>query len=49
MFGASALKLAKFGLSFTGTEAAILFTGMVVAFVSVLAIRFLLGYTEPMT
>lgn len=47
MFGASALKLAKFGLSFTGTEAAILFTGMVVAFVvSVLAIRFLLGYIK---
>ncbi len=45
MFGASAYKLYKFGLDFTGTEIAILLTGMVVAFVvSVLAIRFLMGY-----
>ena len=47
MFGASALKLAKFGLVFTGMEMAILVTGMVVAFVvSVLAIKFLLGYIK---
>lgn len=47
MFGASALKLAKFGLNFTGMEAAILLTGMVVAFiVSVIAIRFLIKYIK---
>jgi len=47
MFGASALKLAKFGLVFTGTEMAILLTGMIVAFVvSVIAIKFLLGYIK---
>ena len=41
MFGASALKLYKFGLNFTGLEFAILLTGMIVAFlVSVVAIRF---------
>lgn len=45
MFGASALKLVKFGFSFTGMEIAVLLTGMVVAFlVSILAIRFLLIY-----
>ena len=45
MFGASALKLVKFGLDFTGMEIAILLTGMIVAFfVSVIAIKFLLGY-----
>jgi undecaprenyl-diphosphatase len=47
MFGASALKLVKFGFSFTGLEIAILLTGMIVAFiVSVIAIRFLLGYIK---
>lgn len=47
MFGASALKLVKFGFRFTGTEAAILITGMLVAFVvSVAAIKFLLGYIK---
>ncbi len=47
MFGASALKLLKFGFSFTGIEIAILLTGMVVAFVvSVFAIRFLMGYIK---
>ena len=47
MFGASALKLAKFGLVFTGMEMAILLTGMIVAFVvSVFAIKFLLGYIK---
>ncbi|MGI6144633.1 MAG: undecaprenyl-diphosphate phosphatase [Clostridia bacterium] len=47
MFGASALKLMKFGFSFTGLEIAILLTGMIVAFVvSVLAIKFLLSYIK---
>ncbi len=45
MFGASLLKLVKFGFAFTGTEIAILLVGMVTAFViSILAIRFLMGY-----
>ncbi|HWT27360.1 MAG TPA: undecaprenyl-diphosphate phosphatase [Mobilitalea sp.] len=47
MFGASALKLIKFGFNFTGTELAILLTGMIVAFfVSIISIRFLLGYIK---
>lgn len=47
MFGASLLKLVKFGFYFTGTEAAILIVGMVTAFVvSVLAIKFLMGYIK---
>lgn len=45
MFGASLLKLLKFGFTFTGLEVMILVVGMVVAFVvSVLAIKFLMGY-----
>lgn len=45
MFGASLLKLVKFGLDFTGIEVAILATGMIVAFlVSIIAIRFLMRY-----
>ena len=45
MLGASALKLAKFGLDFTGMEFSILLTGMAVAFgVSILAIKFLMRY-----
>jgi len=45
MFGASALKLVKFGFDFTSMEIAILLTGMIVAFVvSLVAIRFLLVY-----
>lgn len=45
MFGASLLKLVKFGFHFTGTEICILAAGMVTAFViSILAIRFLMGY-----
>lgn len=45
MFGASALKLLKFGLNFTGMEIIILITGMLVAFlVSVVAIRMLMKY-----
>jgi len=47
MFGASALKLAKFGFVFTSKELALLLTGMIVAFVvSVLAIRFLMRYIQ---
>ncbi|MCI5528916.1 MAG: undecaprenyl-diphosphate phosphatase [Blautia sp.] len=47
MFGASLLKIVKFGLSFTGTEVVILLLGMVVAFVvSILAIKFLMGYIK---
>ena len=45
MLGASLLKLVKFGFDFTGTEAAILAAGMIVAFaVSMAVIRFLMGY-----
>ena len=47
MFGASLLKILKFGLSFTGMEAAILIVGMLVAFiVSVFVIRFLMYYIK---
>ncbi len=47
MFGASLLKIVKFGLDFTGTELGILLVGMVVAFaVSVAAIKFLMGYIK---
>ena len=47
MFGASLLKILKFGFSFTGTEALILIVGMVVAFVvSIIAIKFLMGYIK---
>lgn len=47
MFGASLLKLIKFGLHFTGTEALILLVGMLTAFlVSILAIKFLMGYIK---
>ncbi len=47
MFGASALKLVKFGFGFTELEIAVLLTGMIVAFVvSILAIKFLLGYIK---
>lgn len=47
MFGASALKLAKFGFDYSAGEAAILAVGMVSAFVvSVLAIKFLVGYIK---
>lgn len=45
MFGASLLKILKFGLVFTTSEAVILLVGMIVAFlVSILVIQFLLGY-----
>ena len=50
MFGASALRLVKYflgGNGFTGTEVAILATGMVVAFVtSILSIKFLLKFIK---
>lgn len=47
MFGASLLKLLKFGLAFTASEAIALILGMVVAFVvSVIAIKFLMGYIK---
>lgn len=47
MFGGSALKLLKFGFSFTSAEMMILGIGMIVAFiVSILAIKFLMGYIK---
>lgn len=45
MLGASGVKLLKYGFNFTGQELLILLIGMVVAFfVSILAIRFLVGF-----
>lgn len=47
MFGASLIKLLKFGSSFTGAEAAVLAVGMITAFlVSLAAIKFLMGYVR---
>ncbi|MBN2222487.1 MAG: undecaprenyl-diphosphate phosphatase [Vallitaleaceae bacterium] len=47
MFGASFLKILKFGLDFSSEELLMLITGMVVAFgVSVIAIKFLLSYVR---
>lgn len=47
MFGASLIKLLKFGLAFTNTEFAVLIVGMLVAFIiSILAIKFLMGYIK---
>lgn len=47
MFGASFLKLRKFGLAFTFLEAFYLITGMLVAFlVSIWAIKFLMSYIK---
>lgn len=47
MFGASLIKLLKFGFEFTGTELAILAVGMITAFiVSVIAIKFLISYIK---
>ena len=47
MFGASLLKLMKFGFAFSTGELAVLLTGMVVAFVvSLIVIRFLMGYIK---
>ena len=47
MFGASALKILKFGFNFTGMEIAILLTGMIVAFlVSIVSIKFFMKYIK---
>lgn len=47
MFGASLLKLVKFGFAFSGAEIIILAVGLLVAFVvSILAIKFLMGYIK---
>ena len=47
MFGASLLKLVKFGLSFTTMEAGVLVIGMLVSFfVSVFVIQFLMDYIK---
>ncbi len=47
MFGASLLKILKFGFDFTGVEIACLLTGCVVAFVvSIFILRFLLAYIK---
>lgn len=47
MFGASFLKMVKFGFHYTGAEIIILVLGMVTAFiVSILSIKFLLSYIK---
>lgn len=47
MFGASALKMVKFGFHYTGAEIIILVVGMVTAFiVSILSIKFLMRYIK---
>ena len=47
MFGASLLKIVKFGLAFTGAELFVLVLGMIVSFiVSVFAIKFLMNYIK---
>ncbi|MEG2930694.1 MAG: undecaprenyl-diphosphate phosphatase [Ruthenibacterium sp.] len=47
MFGASFIKLLKFGFAFTGLEIGVLAVGMLTAFVvSVLSIRFLMRYVK---
>ena len=47
MFGASLMKLLKFGLTFTSAELVILLIGMATAFlVSLVVIRFLMGYIK---
>ncbi len=47
MFGASLLKLIKFGFDLSGMELAVLLTGMIVAFaVSIVVIRFLMDYIK---
>ena len=46
-FGASLLKIVKFGLAFTATELLVLLLGMLVAFVvSIISIKFLMGYIK---
>ena len=47
MFGASALKIIKFGFHYKALEVAILLVGCLVAFVvSIVAIKFLLSYLK---
>lgn len=47
MFGASLLKLVKFGTSFTGLEVGIMVSGLITAFVvSIVSIKFLMGYIK---
>ena len=47
MFGASLLKLVKYGFAFSGLELGLLLTGMAVAYlVSVLTIKFLVGFVK---
>ena len=47
MFGASLLKLIKFGFHFTGAEFGLLMLGCVVSFgLSIVAIKFLMGYIK---
>lgn len=47
MFGLSAIKILKFGISFTITEFLFLVIGMITAFaVSILVIKFLMGYIK---
>ncbi|MCI8995933.1 MAG: undecaprenyl-diphosphate phosphatase [Lachnospiraceae bacterium] len=47
MFGASLLKIVKFGIAFTPVELAVLLVGMAVAYVvSVFAIKFLMNYIK---
>lgn len=47
MFGASLLKILKFGLRFTGMELAVLIVGMLIAFlVSIFVIKFLMNYIK---
>lgn len=47
MFGASFLKIIKFGFHFSGLEVAVLLTGMITAFiVSVIVIKFLMNYIK---
>lgn len=47
MFGASLLKLVKFGFGFTAGEFGLLFLGCLVSFaLSIVAIRFLMGYIK---
>lgn len=47
MFGASLLKIVKFGFDFTGLEVVTLLVGMISSFIiSVIAIKFLIGYVK---
>lgn len=47
MFGASFLKIVKYGFDFTGLEIGLLLTGMISAFVvSIIAIKFLMSYIK---